>query len=203
MNKFSFFLLFIFISSNTYSEIDKAFKKSCISKIENILLLNIDKLRKIENEIKSILPGETIYFKSKTSKDGFFRFEAFQQVLSEENNEEMGEILFKYFPTRKKIFIDTIYVEEKFRNMKLSLYFKLKVLNKYPKTEIISSNLGLDNFNAFEKHFQITNDIEKSLKATPAYKALKKIGYSKIDLAQSEPDFESRSIPLVVLKSNN
>lgn len=67
----------------------------------------------------------------------------------------------------------------------LSRYLFAKALDMFPQTETVQGTLVLDNATAFAEALAQTGNRVSAFKATPFYKAFKKLGFSQIDLART------------------
>ena len=152
------------------------------------------KLNRVYSEFAEIVPGVSSFTKNNT-RDGFFYFDGFKREL---NGKTIGEVHYRFTEASQGLFIADMHVSLKKRY--ISLVLLTDILKKHPRIDRIRTTIGLDNYRIFQYEYLRGQDLIKSIKATPAYKIRKRVGYGRIEKESIDYDPEDNSLIFSVLR---
>ena len=134
------------------------------------------------------IPGKFQKVEKQTT-DGFFYYNGYIRV---ENGQEIGRILYKYYPETRTLFISHMSVSLK--QQKVGTALLANVLKNHPETLFIRSNLGLSNFELFKKAKNFGKSDKKALRQTMAYKMRKRLGFAYIKKESIDIEMDRYSV---------
>lgn len=156
------------------------------------LLVGSDLLKYIKPEYRDEVGGASI-LASSYNVDGY----PTQLVVSLRDGREIGYISFgfdSFFRNEREnkdpvmlLAIGRAQIKENFRKQGISTLLLATIFKYYPYLYGVRFRLGLDNYDAYKKALDQGQDAHEAFKATPAYKAISKFGFSLIDRVRSFP----------------
>jgi hypothetical protein len=157
-----------------------------------IFLVNFQ-TNNVYREFAPIVPGYSTATYDNT-RDGFYFFDGFKREL---DGKTVGEVHYRFTEKTKGLFIADMHVSLKKKH--ISLILLADIIKRHPGTARIRTTIGLDNYKIFQEAYGKTSSLEEAIKATPAYKIRKRLGFSKIEKDSIDYDPEDNSLIFSVL----
>ncbi len=196
MKLFIFFVAIFSLLSTTFSIYGDE-KVDCFDLAGQVIAHGNTDSKELDDFIQSIDPQ--IQYIDQVTSNGFHYFNSYQYTgVIEGLSQVLGTIEFRYFKESDLLLIADLRVKLKGKKIGTALF--VKAVKRFPKTKIIRTTLGIDNYRIFMDEYEKSKNLELALKGTPAYKMRKHLGFKRIDYESVEIDEETQSVSFDILR---